>query len=204
MTPQKLAWERKWHALFNEAERRVERCLKRWGKVGIKFQKEKVNDEEILWTVSVNASPPTQIALLLREKGGRHSIALITSGIAGYESIERLHRDMAKKWAAIDDYLERGLMRAFLQSVATELQNQLGCTAFIPRNYAPQNGLPLCVYIGDYLIYVTFRLGNDGTFRWVVPHIGDYNEWHISGGKNDSPVDLLATAIKALHLSVLL
>jgi hypothetical protein len=199
MTPQKLAWERKWRVLFNEVAQRVERRLERWRKVGLKVQKEKVGDGEIVWTISVNESPPTRLNLLLQESGGRRRRIVLTNNLFGSEIIERLHRDMAMKWADIDNYLERGLMWSFLHAVANEIYNQLGCTAYVTHK-----GWRLGVKIGDYLIYVTFLLENDGTFKWVVPHIDDYNEWHISGGKNDNPVELLATAIKALHLSVLL
>ncbi|MDT7879215.1 MAG: hypothetical protein RQ862_11795 [Candidatus Caldarchaeales archaeon] len=78
MTPQKMAWERKWRNLFSEVERRVDYWLERWGEIGMKSQKERQGEDKILWTVNWkdSKSARTQLTLSLGEKDGRRRIVL--------------------------------------------------------------------------------------------------------------------------------
>jgi hypothetical protein len=213
MTPQKLAWKQKWRNLFSEVERRVDCWLERWGKIGMKYQKEEAfsareGEEEIVkivWAISWKGSESdrTWLTLLLGEENGRRFIVLRGKQIVPFSgvSIDRLHqkRNMETKWAEIDYYLGRLPMNLFLYAAAKELSTKLGCPA-----YVSYNGERLNVEIGKrWLSGIAFRLCDDGTFKWVLPDLNGGDKWHIGGSRGDDPMALLVEAVKAMALSLL-
>jgi hypothetical protein len=205
MTPQKLAWEQKWRNLFGEVERRVDYWLERWGEIGMKSQKERRGEDEIVWTISWKETEPTQtrltLCLELGKEDGRRRIALQRNPF-NQVTIERLHREenMKTKWAKIDRYLERLLVNLLLHAAKEELSSKLGYHADVS---SWREEPTLAVWIGGWIFSMSFQLCDDGTFKWVLPGLDDSDEWHIVGSKGDDPMALLAEAVKALPLSLL-
>jgi hypothetical protein len=208
MTPQKLAWEQKWRNLFSEVEQRVDYWLERWGEIGMKSQKERRSEDEIVWTVSWkdSKSARTRLALLLREENGHRRIILrqLLFDLPAYRvTIERLHqeRNMEIKWMEIGYFLKELLKGLFLYAAGDELYSNLGCPNYV-SDYG--NGERLCVKIGGrWFNYIDFQLCDDGTFKWVLPDLNGGGKWHISGNENDDPIALLANAVKVVALSLL-
>jgi hypothetical protein len=205
MTPQKLAWEQKWRNLFSEAERRVDYWLECWGKIGMKSQKERRGEDEIVWTISWKDSKSvrTQLVLSLGEENGHRRIVLrqpIFDLPAYRVTIERLHqeRNMETKWMEIGYFLEEILKGLFLYEVGSELYSKLGCPNYVSE------GERLCVKIGGrWFKYIAFQLCDDGTFKWILPDLDGSDKWHIVGSKGDDPIALLVEAVKAVALSLL-
>jgi len=208
MAPQKLAWEQKWRNLFSEVERMVDYWLGRWGKIGMKSQKERRGEDEIVWTISWkdSKSARTQLALSLGEENGHRRIVLRQPpfDLPAYRvTIERLHqeRNMEAKWMEIGYFLEGLLRGLFLYAVGDELYSKLGCPNHV-SDYG--SGKRLCVKIGGrWFDYIDFQLCDDGTFKWILPDLNGGGRWHIGGGEDDDPVALLMNAVKALALSFL-
>jgi hypothetical protein len=205
MTPQKLAWEQKWRNLFSEVERRVDYLLERWGKIGMKSQKERRGEDEIVWAISWkdSKSARTQLALSLGEENGHRRIVLrqpIFDLPAYRVTIGRLHqeRNMKAKWMEIGYFLEEILKGLFLYEVGSELYSKLGCPNYVSERKR------LCVKIGGrWFNYIAFQLCDDGTFKWILPDLDGSNRWHIVGSKGDDPMALLAEAVKAVALLLL-